>query len=63
MEKNKKKVQDKKEYSPEDFVKKYKELCEEYGYRIVVTPVWKVSQDVGDWRLVLQTSVGRLPGR
>ena len=46
---------------PEDFVKKYTKLCEEYGYQIVVTPTFRVSQDTGDWRIVLQSSVGKLP--
>ena len=60
------KVQD-KPLTDEDrakaFVKDYEGLCEKHQLRIVTTPAWKVSADTGDWRLVLQTSVGRLPSR
>jgi hypothetical protein len=45
----------------QEFVKKYKDLCDEYGMQIQVTPAWKVSQDTGDWRLVLQSAVARMP--
>jgi len=48
------------EQKAKDFVKGYEALCEKYSLRIVTTPVWKVSQDTGDWRLVLQTSIGKL---
>jgi thiamine monophosphate synthase len=43
------------------FVKEYEELCQKHQFQIIVTPAWRISQDTGDWRLVLQSSVGRLP--
>jgi len=43
------------------FVKDYEAICEKHKLRIVTTPAWRVSADTGDWRLVLQTSVGKLP--
>lgn len=58
------KVQD-KPMSDEDkakaFVKEYEQLCDKHQMRIVTTPAFKVSQDTGDWRIVLQSSVGKLP--
>jgi len=44
-----------------DFVKDYEALCDKHQLRIVTNPAFKMSQDNGDWRIVLQTSVGRLP--
>ena len=44
----------------QDFAKAYQKLCEEYGFRIVVTPVW-IARDDGTWSMQLQTSIGRLP--
>jgi len=44
-----------------EFLKDYGELCEKYQFQIVVTPAWRASQDMGDWRLVLQSSIGELP--
>jgi len=52
------KVEDK---TPEQFLEAYKKLCQEYGYQIVVTPAWKVSQDTGTWSTILQPSIGKLP--
>ena len=43
------------------FVKDYEGICEKHSLRIVTTPTWRVSADTGDWRLVLQNSVGKLP--
>ena len=64
MSANNKVVQD-KPLSDEDrakaFVKDYEAICETHQMRIVTTPAFKMSQDTGDWRIVLQTSVGRLP--
>ena len=62
---NSKVVEDVKPLSDEDrakvFVKEYESLCEKHGLRIVTTPAFRVSQDTGDWRIVLQVSVGKLP--
>ena len=49
-----------KEKSPEDFVKKYQALCEEYQMQIVVQPSYK-NRDDGSWSTVLTTSIGKLP--
>ena len=43
------------------FADEYKALCNKHGYTIQVTPAWRVSQDTGDWRLVLQNSIAKLP--
>ncbi len=45
---------------PEDFAKAYQELCDEYGYRVVVSPAFQARDD-GTWSVVLQHSVGELP--
>lgn len=42
------------------FIDEYTELCEKHGFQIQVTPAWRVSQDTGDWRLVLQTNIGKI---
>lgn len=46
--------------TPEQFSKAYQALCEEYGYRIVVIPVY-VGRDDGSFSTVLQHSIGELP--
>ena len=48
------------EVKPETFAKRYQELCDELGYRIVVTPVY-TARDDGTFSLVLQYQVGKLP--
>lgn len=52
--------QEKKTYSPQDFVKGYEALCNKYKMRIVTKPVYKARDD-GTFSLVLHTSVGKLP--
>lgn len=54
-------AQNKEQESAQLFIKEYEELCKKHGYQIIVTPAWRVSQDTGDWRLVLQTQIGKLP--
>ena len=49
------------EQKAKDFVSDYEKLCEKHQMRIVTTPAFRVSQDTGDWRIVLQNSVGKLP--
>lgn len=44
----------------EDFIAEYKALCKKHGLMINVTPIWKQSLDMGDWRLALQMSVEKL---
>lgn len=55
--KKEKKVIKNKEDKTQEFIKEYTKLCEKYKKRIVVVPRWRVSQDTGDWRLVLESSV------
>jgi len=65
MPANQKKIEGKveaKEFRAEDFAKAYQKLCEQMGFRIVVTPVW-IARDDGTWSLQLQVSVGQLPQR
>ena len=49
-----------KEKTPEAFAKAYQELCDEYGYRVVVSPAW-LARDDSTWSMTLQHSVGELP--
>ena len=46
--------------TPKEFADAYSKLCEEYGYRIVTTPVW-LSRDDGTFSMQIQISVGKLP--
>ena len=46
-------------YKPEDFAKAYQELCDKYGYRIVVSPQY-IARDDGSFSTVLQYTVGAL---
>ena len=46
--------------TPQGFAKAYQQLCEEWGYRIVVSPSY-VSRDDGSFSTVLQYSIGKLP--
>ena len=50
----------KKEFTPQDFSQKYQQLCEETGFRIVVTPIW-VARDDGTFSTKLDYTIGRLP--
>ena len=43
------------------FMKEYGELCEKYGFQIVVNPAFKAMADTGTFNVVLQTSLGKLP--
>jgi len=43
----------------EDFAKAYKTLCEEWGFALVITPVW-LSRDDGTWSMQLQKAIGKL---
>lgn len=42
-----------------EFSKEYAELVEKYKREIIVIPQWKMSQDTGDWRLVLVYTLRR----
>ena len=48
--------------TPQDFADAYSKLCEEYGFRIVATPVWLVRDD-NTFSMQIQISVGKLPGK
>jgi hypothetical protein len=48
------------EPTPEEFAKKYQSLCDEMGYRIVVSPQY-IARDDGSFSTVLQYTVGALP--
>ena len=54
------KVEQKKEYTAEDFAKEYQSLCEKTGWRVVVAPTW-VTTNHGSFEMVLQSTVGRFP--
>lgn len=57
-------VDDKKVVEPkvtaQQFAEKYQKLCEETGFRLIITPVW-IARDDGTFSMQLQTSVGQLP--
>ena len=44
----------------EDFAKKYQQLCDEMGFRIVVNPAY-IGRDDGTFSTQLQYSIGKLP--
>jgi len=46
----------------DEFIAKYRALCEDYGFNLVVTPAFKARDD-GTFSVVLQSSVGRLKRR
>lgn len=49
------------EYKPEEeFVKEYNKLCEKYGYRLSVTPIWKLRDD-SSFSMILQYGVEKIP--
>jgi len=49
-----------KKPTAEDFAKRYQQLCDEMGYRIVVSPNF-VSRDDGTFSIVLNYTIGKLP--
>jgi len=53
-------MESKKEYSAKTFADAYQKLCEEYGFRIVVSPTW-VSTNHNSFEMVNQYTVGALP--
>ncbi len=56
-----KKVEPKK-YTAQDFAKKYQALCEETGFRIVVSPAY-IARDDGTFSTQLQYTIGELPAK
>jgi len=48
-------------HTAEEFVKRYQDLCKETGFQIVFAPQWRQSQDTGDYRLVIVSSVAAVP--
>ena len=62
MSKDKVKPKEKEVKQPtaEDFAKKYQQLCEEMGFRIVVNPSY-IGRDDGTFSTQLQYSIGKLP--
>ena len=56
---NNQKVEAKK-VTAQEWAKKYQNLCNENGFRIVVAPVF-VARDDGTWSIQLQYTVGELP--
>lgn len=53
-------VEDKKEYSAEDFALEYKALCEKTGWQVVSSLAW-VARDDATYSTVIQHSVGKTP--
>lgn len=46
--------------TPQEFAEAYSKLCEEYGFRINVSPQF-MARDDGTFSVVLNHSVGQLP--
>ena len=44
-----------------EFVEEYKALCDKHGFILNAVPTWKQSMDTGDWRLVVQVGVQKMP--
>lgn len=45
----------------QEFIERYQALCKETGFQIVFAPQWRQSQDTGDYRLVIVSSVAPIP--
>ncbi len=43
----------------QDFAKRYQELCDELGYRIVVSPQW-MARDDNTFSMVLNYTIGQI---
>jgi hypothetical protein len=54
------KVEPQKKHTAQEFTDAYQKLCEEYGFRIVVSPAW-VGTNHGSFEMVLQYTIGELP--
>jgi hypothetical protein len=54
------KVEPQKKYTAKEFAASYQKLCEEYGFRIVVSPAF-ASTNHGTFEVVLQYTIGELP--
>lgn len=48
-----------KQPTAQDFLEKYKKLCKETGFQIVVNPLWKLRDD-GSYSMLIQSTVGPL---
>jgi len=48
-------------YTEKEFVERYQALCKETGFQIVFEPRWRQSQDTGDYRLGIVSSVAPIP--
>ena len=57
---NNQKIEDKKEYSAEDFAKEYQALCNKMGWQIVSSLAW-VGRDDATFSTVIQHSIGKTP--
>ena len=49
------------QYTAEEFIKRYQDLCKETGLQIVFEPRWVLSKDNGDYRLVILSQVAPTP--
>ena len=48
-------------HTPDEFIKRYQDLCKETGFQIAFEPRWAQSKDTGDYRLVIVSSVSPMP--
>jgi hypothetical protein len=48
-------------HTEQEFVDRYRALCEETGFQIVFAPQWVQSKDQGDYRLVIVSGVAPVP--
>ena len=44
----------------EKFIEAYKKLCDEHGFMINATPIFKQSLDTGEWKIIIQTTIQKV---
>lgn len=55
-----KKVVEPKKFTTEEFMVKFKALCDEMGYQLVAIPQW-IPRDDGTFSMKINWSIGKLP--
>ncbi len=59
-EANEQVIESVQEYTAEQFLAAYNELCEKMQHRVVVTPAY-IARDDGSFSTVMQWSIGQMP--
>lgn len=53
-------AEEKKELTPDNFVKEYNEICQKYQMEFVNRPVW-ILRDDGTWSLRIESTIKKYP--